>query len=304
MANQVAKGIVIGGLILALILGIFIYVVPQILSTYFPQAPVTTPAKYSTGLIAYFQIYDKTGASFITSDASPEFYSTGEEPFAYTFTGSPLTVGAYDSVKGAWKTVLDSGSYLLLVKDTASTKTKYPELVTVTVPATDNEDREVSIDPYMVTLVQRASVSISTTIKAYNSTSGAYDISVSNINITAYDKWLTTYEFTIAGTDKVIKAGRLYITKISGLIPKKAYLDGQEVSIVEDADASDDGMSGYYIAFVNDWKGGEIHRLDIYWEDVGASTGTLKLTLFDYYACLNTDLRWWTEETASITVTS
>jgi len=305
MSSQITKGIVVGGLILAIILAGLFYFIPYALQQVSPQAPkITPPPKYSTGLISYFQIYDKTGATFVTSDVSPEFYSAGDNPFAYTFTASPISVGAYDSVKGAWKTVLDAGSYKLLVKDVASTPTKYPELVTVNAPATDSEDREVSLDPYMINLVQRAGVSIATTIKAYNSTSGAYDISVTNINITTYDQWLTTFEFTISGTNKVIKAGRLYITKITGLVPEKAFLDGKQVAIVEDTDASDDGMTGYYVVFNTAWNGGEIHRLDVYWKDIGASTGTLTLTLFDFYKCLNPDLRWWTSETASISVVS
>ena len=307
MTKQIAFGIFLGGvLIIGVLLGL-IYLVPQL----FQQAGGPTPSiptpgakEYTSNLIAFFQIYDRTNGQFITTDVSPEFYSTAENPFAYSFVGSPFAVGAYDSTEGAWKTVLDQGSYLLLVKDTSASPTKYPVLMTVNVPATSDDKRKTSLEPYMISMEQRASVTMSVSILAYNSATGAYDTSVSDINITTYDKWLTTLEINIAGTDQVIKAGRIYISKISGLIPEKAFLDGQQVAIVEDTDGSDDGMTGYYIEFPSDWKGGEIHRLDIYWKDVGASTGTLTFTLFDFYQALNPDLRWWTNPSTSVNVVS
>jgi len=305
IARDISKGIIIGGLALMVIFAILFYIgVPLIMSQFAPKVPVTK--KYTTGLTASFKLYDTATYSLVTSDVSPEFYKLSDNPFGYTVSGlSPVSVGTYDSVNGVWEAVLDAGSYKLLVKDVASTPTKYPALVTVSVPATDSEDREVTLDPYMIHLEERADISLSITIKAYNSTSGAYDITVSEINITAYDKWLTTLEITVAGTNKVIKAGRIYMSKISGLVPKKALLDGKEVSIIEDTDASDDGLTGYYVEFKSDWKGGEIHRLDVYWEEVGtASTGTLSFTIFDYYSCLNRDLRWWTTPSISVNVVS
>lgn len=296
-------GIFIVGLLLLIIgFGLYYFVIYK--PAQIPPTPITG-YKYTKNLEAQFKIYDTTARAMITSDVNPEFYSTTDNPFAYNFTGTPITSASYDSVSGAWEALLDSGNYKLLVTDVGASPTKYPELVTVTVPGTNSEDQVVRTDPGTIKMVQRASVSISTSILAYNTASGAYDTSVTNINITSYDKWLVTITFTTAGNDKEIKPGRIYFSEITNLIPSKAFLDGKQVPVQKDTEASDDGITGYFVAFENSWKGGEIHRLDIYFEEIGtANTGTITITLFDYYAVLNPHLRWWTEETASISVVS
>jgi hypothetical protein len=123
------------------------------------------------------------------------------------------------------------------------------------------------------------------------------------MNITAYSKWFVTYTMTISdsGTSKVIKAGRLYLTKITGLTPTSASVDGTVASIGEDTDASDDGQTGYFIE-LSEMEVGEVHRVDIYWEASGASTGTLTAKVFEYYDCLRTTLRWWTDCSIDIDV--
>jgi hypothetical protein len=264
--------------------------------------------KYTTGLTVKFKIYDVAGKALITSNVLPEFYSAGDNPFARTFTKSAIAVAAYETTNAYWSVPLDAGTYTLVIKDTSSpTKTKYPVKITVTVSGTNDENKEVWLTPSIINMDTRATSTIATpTIKAYNETSGAYDITVTAISITAYDKWRISYEISVSGgTDKVVYAGRYYWTKISGLIITQAYLDGSEVPVVEDTEASDDGLTGYYISFGN-LKAGELHRIDIYVEDVGASTGTLQLKQYEYYACLRsgTTYRWWTDVTKDITVQS
>ena len=105
----------------------------------------------------------------------------------------------------------------------------------------------------------------------------------------------------MAGLNKKIMAGRIYLTQYSGISISKAYVDGIQTGVYLDDDSSDDGMSGYYISFP-DWEAGT-HHVQIYLQKTGSpSSGAITLTLFEYYACLNTDLRWWTDQTASINV--
>jgi len=286
--------------LILLLIGVFYY-------QYYYAAPPAAPPKYTTGLTVKFKIYDAATYALITSNVAPTFYSTGVDPLGTrTFTTKPVAVAAYDSTLGAWSVPLDAGSYVILIKDTAGSKTLYAETYTVTVSGTDSEDKEVWLEPSTLNVYSRATLTIASSILAYNDTSGAYDISVSNINITAYTKWIVTYSFTISDSDtsKIIKAGRLYLTKITGLTPTSASLDGATAAVNEDTDASDDGMTGYYIPFDTDWEVGEIHRLDIYFEAAGASTGTLTLKAFEYYECLNTNLRWWSDQTSTISVVS
>jgi len=263
-----------------------------------------TPPKYTTGLTVKFKIYDTaTYALLDTGDVSPEFYVAGVDPIGTrTFATKPVAVAAYDSTLGAWTVSLDAGTYVVLIKK--DTTVIYPEVFTVTVPGTNSEDKEVWLEPSTLNVYEKASVTITTALLAYNATSGAYDVSVSNMNTTLYDKWLVTLMFTVSGTDKIIKAGRIYQTKISGLVPEEYSLDGAvKTTVLEDTDASDDGVTGYYCEF-EEWEGGEIHRLDLYFNDYGATgiSGTITVKLFQYYECLNTNLRWWTDQTSTISV--
>jgi len=267
--------------------------------------PAPTAYKYTTGLTVKFKVYDVAGKALLTSNILPEFYAVGDNPFQRTFTKSAVAVGAYETTPAYWSVPLDAGTYVLVIKDTTSpTKTKYPTKMTVTVSGTNDEDKDVWLTPSIINMDTRATSTIATpTIKAYNDTSGAYDITASTINITTYDKWRISYEISVSDTDKVVIAGRYYWTKISGLVITTSYLDGSEVAISDDTEAADDGLTGYFMTF-NNHKAGELHRIDIYVEDVGASTGTFQLKQYEYYACLRsgTTYRWWTDQTSSITV--
>jgi|GEM_PF-1683332 len=291
----------LGTLIIAILFAAFIFYLPTIVQYFRPARVVVPTYQYTEDLTVRFKIMDDTTGSLITSDVIPKFYTVGTNPFAYILTESPVAIGSYDSAEGAWTTVLDAGSYVLLVTDEAATKTKYPVKLTVTVPGTNDSERKVNLDPYMVHMVERATPSISTSIYAYNETSGAYDISALNINVTAYNKWLIEARITVSGLNKIIKAGRLYITQNTGLSAVQAYLDGAPTGVYLDDDSSDDGMSGYYIIFP-DWQAGT-HYVQIYLQKTGSpSSGTITMTLFEYYECLNPSLRFWQPETASINV--
>jgi len=285
-------------LLLALVIGIIVWQV-------YYAAPPVTKYKYTTGLTVKFKIYNPAIYQLETSNVQVEFYPSGTNPFERTFTTKPLATASYDSVNGYWTVPLDAGTYVVLVRDIASSKSFYPEVYTVTVPGTNSEDKEVWLNPSQLNVYSRARITLTTSIKAYNSTSGAYDITVTKMNTTKYSKFLLSITMTIsdANSSKIIKAGRLYLTKITSLTPTSVSVDGQTGTVTEDSDASDDGQTGYYVE-MNDMQVGEIHRVDVYFEASAAVSGTMTIKMFEYYACLRTTLRWWTDQTATVTVAS
>lgn len=272
-------------------------------SVYYAPAPVVPP-KYTTGLTVKFKVYDTATYVLLTSGAvSPEFYAVGTDPIGVrTFTTKPTAVGAYFTTGGYWTVPLDAGSYVILMKK--GTTSIYPEVFTVTVTGTDSEDKDVWLTPSTLNVYERATDTITKAMLAYHAAGAVYNITVTTMNTTLYDKWLVTFTFTIGGTAKVVKAGRVYMTKISGLVPYEYSLDGAlKAAVLDDTDAADDAMTGYYVEF-NEWEGGEIHRLDVYLDDYGATgiSGTMTLKVFEYYDCVNTVQRWWTDGTHTVTV--
>ena len=295
----------LGTLVIAILFAAFIfYGIPYIQQMAAVRGP-TPPAVYqfTEDLTVGFKILDDTSGSLLTANVKPAFYTAGSNPMEYTFTDTALVVGTYVSADAEWQTVLDMGSYVLLVTDEAGSKTKYPTVTAVSVPGTNETDMHVVLHPYMIHMVQRATPSISNSIYAYNSTSGAYDIDVTSagVNVTAYTKWLIESRINIAGLNKKILSGRVYLSQYTGLTITSAYLDGTQVPVYTDSDSSDDGQIGTYIEFP-DWEAGA-HYIQFYVQKSGSpSSGTWTETLFEYYACLKTDLRWWSDTTASITV--
>jgi len=293
----------VGSLLIVIVVAVLLYYgIPWLQQQMAITAPTPAPGYlYTKDLTVGFKIMDDTTASLITADVKPLFFSAGTNPFAYTFVGSPVAAATYDSTKGLWTTILSMGSYVALVTDEASSKTKYPIMVSVSVPGTNESKMEVMLSPSMLHMIERASPSISRAIYAYNTATGAYDIIVSNINVTAYSKWQVDYRFTIAGIGKAIKGGRIYLTSYTGLTVAGAALDGTQVPVYTDTDSSDDGQVGNYIVFP-DWTAGT-HYLTIYLAKTGSpAAGTYTLKLFEYYECLQPALRWWTDQTSSINV--
>jgi len=295
----------LGTLVIAILFAAFIfYGIPYLQQMAAVRRPPVAPAyQFTEDLTVGFKILDDTSGSLLTADVKPAFYAAGSTPMGYTFTDKALVVGTYVSAESEWQTVLDMGSYVLLVTDEASSKTKYPVVATVSVPGTNETDMHVVLHPYMIHMVQRATPSISNSIYAYNTGTGAYDVDQTSVgvNVTAYDKWLIESRINIAGLNKKILGGRIYLSQYTGLTITSAYLDGTQVTVYTDSDSSDDGQIGTYITFP-DWEAGT-HYLQLYVQKSGSpSSGTWTLTLFEYYACLKTDLRWWSDTTASISV--
>ena len=292
----------LGTLIIVLVIAGLIIYAPTIAQWFaiVPPTPPTVSYTYTKDLTVGFKVMDDTTATLLTSDIKPLFFSAGTNPFSYTFIGSPLAAAVYDSTKAMWVTILNMGSYVAIVTDEASSKTKYPVKVSVSVSGTNDSKMEVPLNPAMLHMVQRASPTITSTIYAYNPASGAYDISQSNINRT-YSKWQIEYRFNIAGVGKMIKGGRIYLTAYPGLTVVAAVLDGASTPVYTDTDSSDDGLMGNYIIFP-DWTAGT-HYLTIYLAKTGSpATGTYTLKLFEYYECLQPALRWWTDQTRDISV--
>jgi len=292
----------LGTLVIAIALVALIIYAPTIMQYFKPAAIVPTPTyKYTKDLSVGFKIMDDSISSLVTADVKPLFFAAGTNPFAINFVGQPVATAVYDSTAAKWVAVLDAGYYVLLITDEAATKTKYPVKQAVSVSGTNNSDLQVNLEPYMVHMVQRASPAITSTIYAYNSTSGAYDISVTNINVTKYNKWLVEYRISVSGPAKIIKAGRLYLNLYTGLAVSAASLDGVQAAVYTDTEAADDSITGWYVSFP-DWTAGT-HYLQVYINKVGTpAAGTLTLTLYEYYECHLAALRWWTDATRSISV--
>lgn len=267
--------------------------------------------KYQTGLTAKFKIMDDTSSALVTANMKIEVFPSdieAEDVYSKTFITKALTVASYDSVLGSWIASLDAGSYNILLTDTQGTQTRYPAYTGVVVPGTDNEEKEVWAEPSTLHINQRATETISKDIKAWNVTGSAYDISVSTINYTLYDKWRVTITFTPSGDSKYMYPGRVYFTEFTGLSAISASVDGQTASALLDKDASEDGLTGYYVEYTGDWLGGEVHTVVIVFDDAGTTltAGTMTVRHTDFYAVHRdtgtTPPKWWTYYSTTITV--
>ncbi|RLI41536.1 hypothetical protein DRO59_06675, partial [Candidatus Bathyarchaeota archaeon] len=140
----------LGTLVIAILFAAFIfYGIPYIQQMAAVRRPPVAPAyQFTEDLTVGFKILDDTSGSLLTADVKPAFYAAGSNPMGYTFTGTPLVVGTYVSADAEWQTVLDMGSYVLLVTDEASGKTKYPVVAAVSVPGTNETDMHVVLHPY------------------------------------------------------------------------------------------------------------------------------------------------------------
>lgn len=291
-------------LIVVAVVALIIYA-PAIIQ-WFSVAPVAPPPAavvkylYTRGLTAQFRIIDDTSLSLLTANIQPRFYSAGTNPFAPMPTEAPVALATYNSAKGFWEAVLDMGNYVLLVVDTASPATKYPVKVSVSVPGTNETTMAVMLNPALIHMVQRGTVSITSAVYGYNPLTGTYE-SATKINITKYSAWQLEFRFNVAGVNQIIKGGRIYLPNYEGLTITKAMLDGAPVPVYADADSTDDGMVGRYIVFP-DWTAG-VHYLVIQLAKTGTpAAGSYTLKLFEYYECLNPTLRWWTDASTTIQV--
>lgn len=257
-------------------------------------------SKYEDNLTVWFKVMDDTASTLLIADISPQFFSTSDDPLGTrTFLEDALGIGTYDSQEAKWSAVLDADTYLLFVKDTATTETLYPIQLRVSVPGTNQTDEETKLNPFLAHMDQRGTPTTASSIYAYNNVSEAYDISADDINTTAYDKWCIEYRVSVAGAQKIVKSGRVYMTEITNLAVTQVYIDGLEVAVGLDKDTSDDGKAGYYASYTADWRPGT-HHVNVYLEKSDSPTGTFKFELVDYYACKNKDLIWWTYNSTSV----
>lgn len=268
---------------------------------------------YTQGLTVNFKLNDPAAGALVTSDVSAQFFSSGANPFSATTSDTSITSGAYSSP--VWQTTLDKGTYKMLISDSnTGSEIFYPSLSTVVVPGTNvtslNGDTVVTLQPAVTQLVERASPSLSATVKAYNSTSHIYDIDTSTIDLTSNETYTSTkfdikVSIDIAGIQgQKIESGRLYIAAISGLSYNTATINGQAVSLQSDIVGTADGVAGYYVTF-NDLTAGQTVTFEFHAQKVGvgpADTTPVTVTLYEDLAVQNVDYRWWTDETTNIGV--
>lgn len=314
------KKIVGSALIILLVLGVGLAVWQYALA---PQLGITTPAPggmtpgggtvapgattYSQGLTASFKILDTTTSSLVTT-GNAVFYSTSDDPFALVSTATPVGFGAYDAVSGAWIAAgLNAGTYNVVIYDGTSV---YPLKTSVTVPPATTTDLEVNLNPYMLTVTERSTPTIVGSIAKYESATGLYNSTTNGMTpITAItstgidDRWQITYIVSAPGLYSVVESGRLYVTALTGFSVTGVTVNGQPVSLSVDSDASDDGLTGLYIAYP-DMPGGSNAMIQITMQRTSAtvSAGTFTATIIEQYENHNPLLRYWSDVSTDITV--
>ena len=289
-------------------------------------APEVVTYKYTTGLRAKLTIINGTSGSALTSGVTVSVYEAGEDPFAYNFKGSPVFTATYDSSEGAWVIGgIDAGTYVLVIADASATAAMHPVKATVTISGTDNEDREVWVEPSSFTIYNIATVTVvDYDIANLTSSEGAvdtvhctYDGSNEGINGTdsgAYgqgDYWRITYDIAVSPAvtqdERLLAPIRIYWTDLSTIFSfDKVLIDGTEYTIQEDDDATDDGYSGLFVEIpATDWLSSSSHTIQLYLTQISSegkdATGhTLTMTIAGQFSCLNTNLRTWSDVTQSI----
>lgn len=300
------------GLILAVILvGAFvaIYYGPAIMQ-YFSAAPppgsISNTYVYTQGLTADFKII-AAGSAYVLEggDAAVDFFASGANPFGALSTDVPVQVG---STTGAgttdWTVVLDAGSYQMLVVPSAF---DYPSLATETVPGTNATTQIVNLNPYLTTVIARATPSVSATIYAYDNITYLYDIGPSaNMNSSyggpySATKWQITYTITVPGPYGEIKAGYIFLPIYTGINIASATFDNAAVSVTADSTGALTGIAGYFISYP-DLLPGTTNTLTVNVVLGAHAGGSYPITLYEFAACANPTLRWWTNDVQTLTV--
>lgn len=284
----------------------------------YPYYAPTGPGKY-TDVLAKIRVQDDTGGTLVTSNVNVGYYSqdtdsSGRPLFGRYSTLNPTTSASYDSVKGFWVAGVKSATYTMAVYDSrgAGSATYYPTKFSITVPSTNNENLEVIPDPSTAHLSQRATIAKTLTLTGYNLT-GGFSTGTIDVNAGAGESNFTTflceYKFTITGVNSIVKAGRIYFTKITELPVTRVLVNGVEIGIGDDTTAADDGLTGYYVEFTSDWQGGAastptVINIAVYLTYNGGLTAdtTFRMTLADYYEVQRTTVKWWTYTTDTATV--
>ena len=299
------------------------YFINYLPTLYAVPTPVTYA--YTTGLRAKLTIINGTSGSVITSGVTVSVYDATADPFSYKFTGSPLYTATYDSAEGAWVIGgIDAGTYVLLIQDSSSPATVAPLKTTITITGTNNDDREVWVDPASFTIYNIATITVvdfdvanlTASLGAVDTVHCTYDGSNEGINGTDSgpygqgDYWRITYDISVSAgvtqTEKLQAPIRIYFTDLTDVFSFDAvYIDGTKYTLTDDDDATDDGYSGLYVELSSDWLSSSSHTIQLYLTQVSSegkdSTGhTLTMTIAGQFDCLNPNLRTWSDTTQSV----
>ena len=325
MADQwIDKRIVGSGVVIVLLAVLLIYGLPYLASLY--AAPEVVTYQYTTGLRAKLTIINGTSGSALTSGVTVSVYEAGEDPFAYKYTGSPLFTATYDSAEGAWVIGgIDAGTYVLVIQDSSATAAVAPLKSTIEISGTNDEDREVWVDPASFTIYNIATVTVvdydvanlTASLGAVDTVHCTYDGTHEGINGTdsgAYgqgDYWRITYDISVSAgvtqTEKLQAPIRIYFTDLTDIFSFDAvYIDGTKYTVSDDDDATDDGYSGLFVELSStDWLSSSSHTIQLYLSQISSegkdATGhTLTMTIAGQFDCLNTNLRTWSDTTQSV----
>ncbi|MFA5365366.1 MAG: hypothetical protein WC325_09335 [Candidatus Bathyarchaeia archaeon] len=268
-----------------------------------PAPSTSTPASsYATGITVKFKVMDTSTSTLVNGSLGYviNFYPTSADPFESASMDIATTQASFDSTDNVWLAVLNAGQYKVLIYDGS---TVYPIVQTVTVPVAVDSDMEANLSPYMLQVTERATPGITTVIKSYNTGTGLYDTTVTNITDPgATARWQVTYDVTSAGLLKQIAAGRVYLPTYTGLAVSSVKINGAATSVVLDADATDDSLTGQYFVMPT-LAGGVTAQINVVFTRTAAlANGTYTLTLYEQYVNHNTAYRFWTDETETISV--
>jgi hypothetical protein len=272
-----------------------------------------TVNQYTQGLTAHFKINDAVDGALVTSNVAPTFYNSGANPLSATSSDVSVTSAAYSSPN--WQATLNAGSYSLLITDTNENK-YYPLLQTVSVPSTNTVnqltgDVSVMLTPAVLQLTQRATPTMTATIKAYDSDTHLYSIATSTLDFSTNGTYTSTKQDVKIAIDvggsigQKIAAGRIYLPVITGISYSGVTINGVATTLASDLVGTADGVSGQYVTF-SDIPAGTTLNLDFKVNKVGAGpadSSAVVITLYEAYSVQNTDLRWWSDSTSSLAVT-
>jgi hypothetical protein len=321
---------ILGTLLIVVCVAAFLfYGVPYLYSLYYK--PPAAALKYTTGLNAKLRVLNGTSGSSLGSGAAIQLqvFATGVDPFAYKFTGTPSFSAAWDTTSGSWMIGgVDAGTYTVLVKETSSTTTMCPIKVTVTVPGTDDEKKEVWCTPSTLSIYNLPTISVvNYDVANLTATKGAvskvgctYDGSNKGINGTnptagnnPYAQgsyWRITYDISagagITQEEHLDGPIRLYFTRLTEQFTfDQILVDGTAYTLTEDTNSADDGHNGMYAEVSVTWKNAESHTVQLFLtqssaEGADATGHTLTLSIVGQFSCLNPTYRTWTDTTQAV----
>jgi len=311
-------------LVVAIVIAwLLFYGFPLLTELYAPPKPPVY--RYITGLRAKFTVINATSGKALTTGILAKVYSAGENPFAYGYTGAPVFTASYDSAEGAWVIGgIDMGSYVLVISDTSTKAKIHPVKTAIDVPGTNEEDREVWIDPASIKIFNIATITVvDFDVANLTSSKGAvskvhltYDGTKEGINGTDSGKygqgdyWRITFDISVSAgvtePERLLGPIRIYFTNLKEHFTfDQLLIDGTAYTLNVDDDATDDGYSGLYVEIAGPWKNGESHTIQLFLTQYSAegkdATGhTLTLTIAGQFDCLNTALRTWSDTTQNV----